>query len=200
MILRGASGLFLLFLSTLAAAAPAQVTLCYNYGCGSQEEVTFSPNEMTRIKWLFDAAMTPEQERQAISTAMGLLLGYAGSRTPIHNDKGENQPDGDSNGRMDCIDHSRTTTALLQMLQRRQLLYFHHTLEPVMRAPLLVNPHWTARIRDIDTGAIYAVDTWFRDNGQPAVILPIETWQSGAGPEALEAPAQQLAEKAQQHE
>lgn len=200
-MLRLLPALALLLSSLAASAAPAQITLCYNYGCSTREDVSFSQNEMTRIKLLFDAALNPAQERQAISQALGLLLTYAGSRTPIHNDRGENQPDGDSDGRMDCIDHSTTTSALLNLLQQRQLLYFHHTLPPISRAPLLVNTHWTARIREIDSGEIYAVDTWFRDNGQPAVILPIAAWQGGAGPEALNPPApQQFAEKGAFHE
>jgi hypothetical protein len=31
--------------------------------------------------------------------------------------------------------------------------------------------------------ARFAVDSWFVDNGQPAVILPLDEWKKGAGPD-----------------
>ena len=29
----------------------------------------------------------------------------------------------------------------------------------------------------------FVVDSWFVDNGQPAVILPLAEWKEGAGPD-----------------
>jgi hypothetical protein len=44
-------------------------------------------------------------------------------------------------------------------------------------------PHSTAVIRQLDTQARYAVDSWFFDNGQPATIVPFELWKAGYIPE-----------------
>ena len=49
----------------------------------------------------------------------------------------------------------------------------------------LVPVHWSAVIEEKqeDEPRRFAVDSWFVDNGQPAVILPLEEWKKGAGPD-----------------
>lgn len=37
--------------------------------------------------------------------------------------------------------------------------------------------------RDLTMDARWAVDTWFRDNGAPAVVMPLATWIGGAYPD-----------------
>ena len=44
-------------------------------------------------------------------------------------------------------------------------------------------PHTTAVIRDKRSGQLYAVDSWFLDNGKPPFILPLEKWKDGWDPE-----------------
>jgi hypothetical protein len=114
---------------------------------------------------------------------MGLLAGYTAQQTPTGNDKGGNVNDGDVDGRMDCIDHSHNTTAYLQLLKRFGFLAYHDVLSPVERAPLLLNAHWGAQIMEYRSGDKFVVDTWFRENGAPAVIYPLEAWLQGASPD-----------------
>jgi hypothetical protein len=89
-------------------------------------------------------------------------------------------------GRMDCIDHSTTTTRLLRLLENRGWLQFHRVLEPVRRIRYLFAVHFSAQIEEF--GPVpkepqplaadpvrFVVDSWFRDNGQPAVVLPLPT-------------------------
>ncbi len=189
-------------LALLLAVPPAQAIqaeLCYDYGCAHKETIAFSNNEMHAVEQQFTAVKSPADERQAISVAIGMLLHDAGTRTPIHNDKGGNFADGDAEGRMDCIDHSHTTTSLLHMLDADHLLRFHQVLEPIERAPLIVNPHWSAQIRQKDSGDLYVVDTWFFDNGHPAVVMPLADWHSGASPDPDAGVTDQLV-KANTHE
>ncbi len=190
----------LLLLCAWHSAQAAQAELCYDYGCSHKEIVAFSNNEMHAVEQQFAGVKSPADERQAISVAVGMLLQDAGKRTPIHNDKGGNLADDGMEGRMDCIDHSHTTTALLHMLDDAHLLRFYQPLEPVERAPLLVNVHWSAQIRQKDNGDLYVVDTWFFDNGHPAVVMPLAEWHRGASPDPdKEKGADQLA-KAPEHE
>jgi hypothetical protein len=45
--------------------------------------------------------------------------------------------------------------------------------------------HYSAVIEELADGeaARFVVDSWFVDNGQPAVILPLDEWKKGAGPD-----------------
>lgn len=139
-------------------------------------------SDLRRAARLFVDVGDATAEREAIRHAVAALAGIAASRSPIANDKGGNVADEGLDGRMDCIDHSRTTTEYLQLLERRHWLRFHRVLMPVVRAPLLVNVHWAARIEDKLTGEQFVVDTWFKPNGFPAAIFTLEAWRKGAEP------------------
>jgi hypothetical protein len=47
--------------------------------------------------------------------------------------------------------------------------------------------HYSAVIEEVGEGedetGRFAVDSWFVDNGQAAVILPLTEWKKGAGPD-----------------
>lgn len=168
-------------LSGVASAADS-VTICYNYRCAVKAEVVFDSEDLNAIEALFSDNSDAGNELGAIQLAIGLMNRIAGKQTPIHNDKGGNYEDDGVEGRMDCIDHSQTTTAYLRFIAAHGWLRFHRVLTPVRRAPLLFDDHWGARVQDLKTGAQYVVDSWFFDNGQPAMIYPLERWMSGAHP------------------
>lgn len=173
----------LLLLLSSSATTPAQeINVCYNYDCVDQARVKFDRNDLVYINSFFDEADNPSAERTSIRLAVGAMSQIAGKQTPIHNDKGGNDHEEEIEGRMDCIDHSRTTTEYLKFLEARGWLQFHRVLSPAHRAPLLFNDHWSARIEETDSGAQYVVDTWFLDNGEPAIIFTLEDWLKGAAP------------------
>lgn len=173
-------------LLTLFAVLPAhalEARICYNYSCASQAGVNFSAKQIHLIRQQFLRAKTPAAERDAIARAIGGFERFAGEQTPTWRDKGGNINDDGADGRMDCIDHSTNTTTYLRLLARAGLLRFHRVLEPVQRAPLIINLHRAARILDRTTRQEYAVDSWFYDNGQPAAIYPLQDWLRGASPD-----------------
>ncbi len=167
---------------TSTARADDEVTICYNWGCEVKARVVFSYRDLDRITELFNEVETPDGERGAIRLALGLMARIAGTQTPTRNDRGGNFDDDGIDGRMDCIDHSHNSTAYLRLIERRALLKFHRVLDPIERAPFVFNTHWAARIEETDSGAQYAVDSWFLDNGQPAVVFPLREWKRGAEP------------------
>ena len=172
----------LLFAATFPALGE-NINLCFNYECRSNLALELDNSELRRAARLFVDVDDAAAEREAIRHAVAALAGIAASRSPIANDKGGNVADEGVYGRMDCIDHSRTTTEYLQLLERRHWLRFHRVLTPVVRAPLLVNVHWAARIEDKQSGEQFVVDTWFRPNGFPAAVFTLETWRKGAVPD-----------------
>lgn len=176
------SFVFLLFTLSCVTSQAQEITVCYNYDCADQARIKFNGNDLVYINSFFDAAESALTERDSIRLAVGAMSQIAGAQSPIRYDKGGNDQEAEVEGRMDCIDHSRTTTEYLKFLEARGWLQFHRVLDPAHRAPLLLNDHWSARIEETASGAQYVVDTWFLDNGEPAIIFTLEDWLQGAVP------------------
>lgn len=169
-----------------AAHADERVMVCHGYGCLVQEPVSFSKGQLGEIRRLLFAAADATEERQRLAEALGRLYAWAGQQSDIRNDKGGNFADEGVAGRMDCIDHATTTTRLLRLLERQGYLRWHRVGEPEMRSVALIfAPHYSAVIETLGGGEAeaFAVDSWFVDNGEPAVILPLADWKKGAGPD-----------------
>jgi hypothetical protein len=172
------------------AQAEQRVAVCYNYGCLAQAEVVYDDGQLRELGEILASAQDAAEERAAIAVAIGRLLGWAGKQSPIFADRGGNYDDDGGNGGMDCIDHSTTTTRLLQMMAAQGWLRFHRVLEPVLRSRFLIFAHYSALIEQSDENdpatpeeeRRYVVDSWFFDNGQPAVVMPLAQWQAGEYP------------------
>lgn len=184
-----------LLLCALSAGAEERVSVCFNYGCLTQAEVVFSEEHLQKLGLLLDQAHDAAQERAVIGVAVGRLLRWAGNQSPISADRGGNYADDAMYGRMDCIDHSTTTTRLLRMMESRGLLRYHRVLEPVLRQRALIFDHFAAQIEEtglaapMADGALpgrFVVDSWFYDNGQPAAVMPLANWQAGESPNGSE--------------
>ena len=178
-----------LALCALTASASERVTIWFNYGCQSQAEVVYSDAQLRELRTLLREAKDAEQEREALGLAVGRLLGWAGQQSPISVDHGGNYADLGVYGKMDCIDHSMTTTRLLKMLEAQGMLRYHRVLERVLRRRLLVPDHYSAQIEELSANegegkdGRYVVDSWFFDNGQPAVVWPLARWMTGESPD-----------------
>jgi hypothetical protein len=188
--------LLLCVLLWVAPAATAEaLRVCYNYGCLAEAEVYYSDQQLTQVRALLGVARNAAEEREKLSLAVGWLLGWAGQQTPIRADRGGNYADDGVYGRMDCIDHSTTGTRLLRLLETRGWLQFHRVLEPVQRVRYLFEVHYSAQVEVLEPAAAddapetampaarYVVDSWFRDNGQPAVVMALPEWLDGGGTE-----------------
>lgn len=190
-----------LFLLSGPVAADERISVCYNYGCAAEDVVRYTESQLAWARKAMLAAKTPEQERAALAPVIGRLYYWAGRQTPIYADKGGNTADDAAPGSMDCIDHSTTTTRLLKMLARRGMLRFHEVEDVAKRSRFFIFDHYSAVIEELPPRWLarekiryvqespeeaksdrFAVDSWFVDNGQPAVILPLDDWKDGAGP------------------
>ncbi len=213
--------LLMLCLPISAAAAPA-VEICYNYGCAVRVPVRFEPLRLEALEARLREADSAQAERAVLGEVLGKLYRIAGEQTPVAADRAGNLLDGGVDGRMDCIDHSTSSTALLQLLETRGSLRYHTVLAPARRARFILQ-HFSAVIEEVEPpmplaapaevpdhvglllalcdcpevvddiprppapppgnpGARFAVDSWFVDNGEPAVVLPLADWLNGDGP------------------
>jgi len=169
-----------------AVAADETVAICHGYGCLAQADIRYTEGQLGEVRRMLNAAVDAENERKMLSEALGRLYAWAGEQSDIHNDRGGNFDDGHVSGKMDCLDHSTSTTRLLRLIEARGYLRWHRVQEPVARAVATVFfVHWSAVIAEKTDGEVphFAVDSWFVDNGQPAVILPLGEWKKGAGPD-----------------
>lgn len=176
----------LILIVTGSAQADQSVRICHAYGCLTEAEVVFSERSLREIDQMLSVAVDAENERKILGTAIGRMYAIGGEQSDIHNDKGGNYADGHVPGRMDCIDHSTSTTRLLKLLEARGDLRWHRVLNSDVRYFAFVFPaHYSAVIEEKTDGeaARFVVDSWFVDNGQPAVILPLDEWKKGAGPD-----------------
>ncbi len=189
--------LAILLLGSLSLSGQAQTSgaleVCFNYGCTSHWPVSFDSGRLAGVVQSLNRAANAEEERSRLALAIGQLYSMAAEQTPIGADKGGNYADENVFGRMDCIDHSTTTTRFLQLLERQGGLRWHHVLAPARRVRGMIFQHYAAVIEELpgrdgemesDTavGPRYVVDSWFVDNGKPAVILPLDAWMQGEGP------------------
>jgi hypothetical protein len=181
-----------LLLLALAGAGKAAetVSICYNYGCEAEAEAVFADAQLQWAADMLGGAGDAAHERMRIALTVGQLYLWAGQQTPVAADRAGNYNDGGEHGAMDCIDHATTTTRFLRLLDARGWLHFHRVLPVQRRSRFLVAQHFSAAVeelgpvRDEDHPAPerYAVDSWFVDNGEPAVILPLEEWMEWGGP------------------
>lgn len=175
----------------IVAHADERVPICFNYGCATEAVVLFAESRLTVVGQRLAMADTAAAERAMLAMVIGQLYAWAGEQTPIHADRAGNVADGGAYGAMDCIDHSTTTTRFLRLLERRGALHFHHVQEPARRGWIF--QHYTAVIeenlpsimhRADALSARWAVDSWYVDNGQPALVLPLEEWVDYWSPDA----------------
>ena len=168
----------------LAHAEDATLEICFNYGCATRRPVTFDASRLNALAQTLQLAQNAEDERARLSVVVGKLYALAAEQTPIGSDKGGNYADAEGRGRMDCIDHATTTTAFLRLLEERGALRWHKALPPVRRLRFWLLQHFSALIEEqAMEKQKYVVDSWFVDNGEAAIILPLEDWEKGEGPD-----------------
>ncbi|MCU7811221.1 MAG: hypothetical protein KZQ77_08280 [Candidatus Thiodiazotropha sp. (ex Notomyrtea botanica)] len=154
------------------------ISVCYNYSCKQKAEVDLSGSEWAEAVELFSReTQTPLDERTKISKAIALMEQLTGRRLGTSNDKAKNSGTGEP-GQMDCIDESRNTTAYLKLFEKNGWIKWHQTQDRAVRNPYFFNAHWTAVIKDNESNQMYAIDSWFRENGKEPVILTLEGWMA----------------------
>ena len=95
---------------------------------------------------------------------------------------------------MDCVDEANNSTVYLSMLQNDGLLLWHRVGPRISRGlSRMLPPHFTATIVEDESGARFAVDSWFRDNGEPPYIVSLPDWRHGWTPDTGRAPKTSLA-------
>ena len=160
-----------------------QFQSCRGYGCQHIDTLELTSKEWKQIEKPFKhKAKTAKQERKQIIQSIAIFEQIVGEYTGTSEDIwGTFQKTGHK--QQDCVDESINTSIYMLALQQRGHINFHTIGMPQSRVPFLRWPHQTATIRDNETEQLYAIDSWFFDNGKPPVIIEFETWKKGWKPE-----------------
>jgi hypothetical protein len=146
--------------------------------------VSLPPAEWQQVRDLFvPAAPDAIGERRQIARAIGRLEILAGRQAGTLDDAAGMGVHWDADGQLDCVDEATNTTQYLHMLAADGLLHWHQVGAPVNRARLGLWPSNTATILETATGRRFAVDSYFLANGEPASVLPLDTWLAGWTPD-----------------
>jgi hypothetical protein len=162
-------------------ASPVKFSVCYDFTCRTEEDVTLSASQWDSVVRIFRAPSTSgSEERLRIQEAIGRMEQVVGFHTPTHRDLPRNYQSkdpalADLPGQMDCIDESINTTTYLELFEKHGLLKRHRVLPRAYRRALL-NQHWAGHIEEIETGERFVVDSWFYENGVPPYIVRSEDW------------------------
>lgn len=161
---------------------------CHGGGCAYVNNVALTPEEWAKVVAMFrPMPTTAEEERNCIANAIGLLEKVVGAKTGTDNDRAGTFGNSSIPGQLDCNDESTNSTTYMKLMLRAGLIRFHEILDTKTRNFFFNGwPHTTAVIREKQSdpalSKTYAVDSWFYDNGKPAVIIPLSVWQSGWKP------------------
>ena len=166
-----------------AHADPVPLTICYDYGCKVQANISFDDAVFDAVGETLRTAEDAVSERYAISAAVARMYVEAGKQTPIWRDRGGDFNDDAQEGSMDCIDHAANTTTFLKLMEARGLLRFHTASVPVRRG--FFAEHWAGQIIETATRTTYTVDSWFYDFGMPAIVMALDDWRSGRRPPGI---------------
>jgi hypothetical protein len=166
-----------------ASAQGARLDVCFNFGCMDEQTVTFSPEQFDVLRTEMAKATDAGNERERLEWVIARMYRWAGEQSPISVDRAGDFLDDAAHGRMDCIDHAITTTRMLELLQDAGALRHHRVLEMARRRSWIIMQHFSAVIEEMEDGRQYAVDTWFRDHADPAVVMDMEQWRNGDYPD-----------------
>jgi hypothetical protein len=165
---------------------PAKFAYCRDNTCETIKVLSFDPAEWAAVTApLREPAADAAGERVQIAETVAVFEQRAGAKAGTTTDIGGTIKGFFHPGQLDCIDETSNTNTLLGMLERDGLLRWHRRGDHATRLVILSDgvPHFTATVVENASGQIYAVDSWFRDNGLPADVVPLEVWQAGWNPE-----------------
>jgi len=155
----------------------AEFVHCFDFGCKSHQPVTLTKKQWQQISAIFKRpALSAWLEKQQIRQAIALMELFSGEITGTAVDKAGNYNEMVEINQHDCIDESTNTMQYLHALDKRGYLHWHQASGKQRRIRFFWT-HWTAVISQLDNGEKYAVDSWYRDNGEPPYLQKLSDWQ-----------------------
>lgn len=158
---------------------PGEFNLCHGFSCSEKSLVTLDEKQWNKVANVFKKpAKSPEKEREQITKAIAILEVESTKDARLQPDFGEANTFESDQAQMDCIDEAINTTHYLEFLDEAGLLKFHDAAPPIHRGFLVDGqwPHNSGAVKEKNSGAIYAIDSYYFDSGKGVTAVPIDTW------------------------
>ncbi len=159
--------------------------VCFGGGCAEIRHIAINGLEWAQVATIFaskspDEGLKAELERKQIAEAVGKLETLVGAKIGTSGDRAGTFNNSKYPGQLDCNDEAINTTTYIHLMQYYGLIKLHEAEDMHTRGYFFNGwPHSTAVIHNKLSGEQFAVDSWFYDNGAPAIVVPLAVWQSG---------------------
>jgi hypothetical protein len=172
------------YLSRFATPEPtlADFTVCHGFGCTERSHASLTLAEWHKVIAEFrPRAKNAKSERQQVARAVALMERLVGPQTgtAAHQWTHKNLlilPNMGDTTQLDCVDEAVNSWTYMTMMERGNLLHFHHVAD-LSNAGSLTDPNMrnTAVLQE-KGGGYYAVDASLVDYGVPPAVMPLATW------------------------
>lgn len=167
-----------------------EFTVCQGYGCRIQKTIRIEPFAWAEVARLFEPAPTSAaEERTRLGRAIALLETKIGAANGTSTDQAAAAIFSSGPDQLDCIDETVNTTTYLRLLEQDDLMRRHRIGPPAQRGWLLASFVGstdfitnTAVILEKETGAPFAIDSYFYANGRQPKIMPLAEWRKNWRP------------------
>lgn len=169
-----------------ASESPQNFKLCHGFGCSDYTWTGLSEKQwMQAVSPLKRKAKDAEQERMNIAKSIARIEKSVQTVSGVSRDLGGARTFEKDQGQMDCLDETINTSRYLAFIEAEGLLRFHDVYEPIHRGFFVDGmwPHNSAAVREKETGEIYAIDSYYSDNGGEVHVVALDVWLDEWRPE-----------------
>ena len=172
------------------APSLADFMVCQGYGCSIQKTIRIEPFAWAEVAKIFEPSPTnAAEERIRLARAIALLEIKIGTAIGTSTDQAAAETFRTGPDQLDCIDETVNTTTYLRLLEQDGLMRRHRIGPPAQRGWLLASFVGstdfitnTAVILEKETGAPFAIDSYFYANGRQPKIMPLAEWRKNWRP------------------
>lgn len=169
--------------------SPDSFSVCYQYGCEKIANISINPEQWSNLTAIFEENLASGFERALMAEYIARMEQLVGRQTKTQFDRAGTfimflSAMQQKSNQMDCIDESINTLSYLKMLEAESILKHHQISGLVTRGGLRAGyPHTAVLLKDLEANKKFVIDSWFLDNGRPAVVLPYKLWKQGWKPD-----------------
>lgn len=158
---------------------PNDFYVCHGFNCTNRTPVSLSEQEwQTALSPFRTPAKDAADERSKIAQSIGLIEKMVQQKTGMNADLGEATTFERDQDQMDCLDETINTSRYLHFIEKEGVLKFNEPADPIHRGYFVDGlwPHNSGAVMEKATEERYAIDSYYRDSGKPADIVPLDIW------------------------
>ncbi len=167
---------------------PQNFKVCHGFGCSARTPVGLTKREWSKVTApLRKRSKTAAAERKKIAKSVALMERVVQKKAGFNKDLGQATTFEKDQHQMDCLDETINTSRTLAFLDVGGSLRLNSVYEPIHRGYFIDGmwPHNSGAVRDNETSEIFAIDSYYSDNGGTVSVVPLSVWLDEWRPEGL---------------